>query len=460
MTSTTTRRAVTGVAFVGAAALFAGCAATASPQPTEAEAGPVTIQVAIDAGLAPEAREAFDKRAEQFTDKYPDITIEAQEYTWTGTTFAAELAGGTIPDVFPIPFTDGRGLIANGQIADISDLVAELPYADAFNPNIAQAGQADDGGMWAVPIAAYGQGLHYNRSLFEAAGLDPDAPPTTWDEVREAAKKIADATGEAGYAQMTQSNTGGWILTTLANAFGGRTENGDATAPTIDSDPAVKKVLQYLHDLRWEDDSMGANFLYDWGTINQDFAAGHIGMYVSGGGNYGNLITQNALNPDDYGVTVLPLEGSDPGVLGGGTLVAVNPKASEAEQAAAVKWIDFYYMAKLADETEARATAELSASLDQPVGAPELPVFDKALYDQRNEWIAEYVNVPIEQFAPYMDNIFSQPLIAEPRVATQEVYALLDTVVQSVLTDENADIDALLADAQTQAAAIYQKAQG
>src|SRR5690606_19943527 len=110
-------------------------------------------------------------------------------------------------------------------------------------------------------------------------------------------------------------------------------------------------------------------------------------------------------------------QGADPGVLGGGTLVAVNPKATPAEQAAAVKWIDFYYMAKLADETEARATAELSASLDQPVGAPELPVFDKALYDQRNEWIAEFVNVPIEQFAPYMDNIFGQPLIAEPRVA-------------------------------------------
>ena len=33
------------------------------------------------------------------------------------------------------------------------------------------------------------------------------------------------------------------------------------------------------------------------------------------------------------------------------------------------------------------------------------------------------------------------------RRKTQEIYALLDTVVQAVLTDENADIDALLAKA-------------
>ncbi len=456
MSSNHTRVAVSGLALLSSAALLAGCAGGAAPEPTEA--GPVTIKVAIDAGLEPEARENFDARVALFEDANEGITVEAQEYNWTATTFTADLAGGTLPDVFTIPFTDGRGLIANQQIADISALVAELPYADQFNPNVAQAGQAEDGSQWAVPIAAYGQGLHYNRTLFEQAGLDPDNPPTTWDEVRDAAKRISDATGEAGYATMTSSNTGGWILTTLVNAFGGVTETADASAPTIDSDPAVKQVLEYLHDLRWEDDSMGSNFLYDWGSINQDFASGRIGMYVSGGGNYGNLVTQNALDPDDYGLTVLPLRGANPGLLGGGTLAAVSPTAGEAAQAAAVKWIDFYYMAKLADEGTAVETAQLAASLDQPVGAPELPVFDAEQFEQYQSWIAPYVNVPVEQMAPYTDRIFDQPLIAEPRTATQDVYSLLDTVVQAVLTDRNADIDRLLADAQVQAESLYASA--
>jgi ABC-type glycerol-3-phosphate transport system substrate-binding protein len=313
--------------------------------------------------------------------------------------------------------------------------------------------------MWAVPIAAYSQGLHYNRTLFEQAGLDPDDPPTTWDEVREDAKTIADATGVAGYATMTSGNTGGWILTTLTNAFGGYVQDfdGETATSTIDT-PELTEVLEYLHALRWEDSSMGANFLYDWGSINQDFAAGQIGMYVSGGGNYGNLFTQNAMNPDDYGLTVIPLE-EDGGVLGGGTLAAVSAKSSPEEQAAAVEWIDFYYMQKLTDEDAARADAETAVANDQPVGAPELPIFDEQTYLESRTWIAEFVNVPVDQMSSYTENIFDQPVVPEPARSTQEIYALLDPVVQAVLTDENADIDALVAQAQKDAQALLDAAQ-
>ncbi|MFF2831590.1 ABC transporter substrate-binding protein [Cellulosimicrobium cellulans] len=425
-----------------------------------ASSGAVEIEVSIDAGLDDDARAKFDERVAQFEEEHPDITVTAREYTWEGTTFATELAGGTLPDVFTIPFTDGRGLIEREQIADISDLVAELPYAEDFNPNVAQAGQAADGSMWAVPIAAYSQGLHYNRTLFEQAGLDPDDPPTTWEEVREDAKAIADATGVAGYATMTSGNTGGWILTTLTNAFGGSVQefDGETATSTIDT-PELTEVLEYLHALRWEDDSMGANFLYDWGSINQDFAAGQIGMYVSGGGNYGNLFTQNAMNPDDYGLTVIPLVG-DGGVLGGGTLAAVSAKASPEEQAAGVEWIDFYYMQKLADEDAAKLDAETAAANDQPVGAPELPVFDEQTYLESRTWIADYVNVPVDQMSSYTENIFDQPVVPEPARSTQEIYALLDPVVQAVLTDEDADIDALVAQVQKEAQALLDAAQG
>lgn len=450
-------RRTVAIGAVGVIAIGALSACTGQTTAPEAD-GPVTLTVAIDAGLEQSAIDAFDERIEQFMAENEDITIERQEYNWDGTTFTAALAGGTLPDVFTIPFTDGRGLIERKQIADVSELVAELPYADDFNPNVAQAGQAADGAQWAIPIAAYGQGLHYNRTLFEAAGLDPDAPPQTWDEVREAAKAISDATGEAGYAQMTSSNTGGWILTTLAYALGGSTEDasGDEPVATIDSD-AVKESLELIRQMRWEDDSMGSNFLYDWGTINQDFASGRIGMYVSGGGNYGNLVTQNALDPDDYGVTVLPLDGDDAGVLGGGTLAAVSASASEAERAAAVKWIDFYYIDRQFVEEAAVTEAKVKADLDQPVGAPEVPIFSKEVYDAYLGWVDEYINVPTDQMAPYTDNIFAQPILPEPRYSTQEIYALLDPVVQAVLTDENADIDSLLSAAQAQAEAILAK---
>jgi len=56
--------------------------------------------------------------------------------------------------------------------------------------------------------------------------------------------------------------------------------------------------------------------------------------------------------------------------------------------------------------------------------------------------------------APFIDSIWDQTPVGEPKKKTQEVYSLLDTVVQSVLTNKNADIDALLKTAQSDAQAL------
>ena len=48
----------------------------------------------------------------------------------------------------------------------------------------------------------------------------------------------------------------------------------------------------------------------------------------------------------------------------------------------------------------------------------------------------------------YTDVMFTQPVIPEAAASTQDIYALLFPVVQAVLTDQNADIDALLADGE------------
>jgi ABC-type glycerol-3-phosphate transport system substrate-binding protein len=450
-------KSLTAAALVVAVGLTACSSTDAGKGATST--GPVTVKVARDPGLDKGAIAAFDQRVAQFEKANPGIDIVPQEYNWTATTFTAQLAGGTLPDVFTVPFTDGRGLIERKQIADISGLVGGLPYASRFNATVAKAGRAEDGKMWAVPIAAYGQALHYNRTLFKQAGLDPDKPPATWDEVRTDAKQIADKTGKAGYAELTTDNTGGWILTTLDYAFGGRTEKLDGDKATAELDtPEMNAVLQQLKDMRWTDNSMGSNFLYDWNGINQAFASGQIGMYVSGGGNYGSLVTQNALKPVDYGVTVLPLmDKPDAGVLGGGTLATVSAKSNDAVKAAAVKWIDFYYLKKLTDKDAAVLDAKTTAASKQPVGAPQLPVFDRATYDESLQWVASYVNVPQQQLKPYTDKMFDQQLVTEPVRSTQEVYKLLDPVVQAVLTKKDADIADLLKKADAEAQALLDR---
>ena len=124
------------------------------------------------------------------------------------------------------------------------------------------------------------------------------------------------------------------------------------------------------------------------------------------------MVQNNGLNPDDYGITIIPLDG-DPnaGVLGGGTLAAVNVNTTEAERDAAVQWIDWYYMNKLRSEEGAVTDAEALVANNQPVGVPALPIFDKATYDQQQAWIADYINVPSDQMTGFTSAIFDQPLV-------------------------------------------------
>ena len=172
---------------------------------------------------------------------------------------------------------------------------------------------------------------------------------------------------------MATENTGGWQLTTSTYALGGRMQevgdDGKVTA-TLNNDK-TKAVLERLKAMRWEDNSMGSTFDYAWGSMNQAFAAGQVGMFTGGSDLYTWMVQNAALKPEDYGITIIPLDG-DPnaGVLGGGTLAAVNVVTTEAERDAAVEWIDFYYIQKLLTEEGAVADAEALTANNQPVGVP------------------------------------------------------------------------------------------
>ena len=445
------RALVAGIAVFGVVASLAACSTGGSAS------GKTEIRVAtFPPGADAAAYDAFATQEAQFEKLNPDIDVIGVEYEWTGPTFAVQLAGGSLPDVFTVPFTDAKTLLENGQLMDVTKEVTDLGYADKFNPIILDAVKDADGKIFGFPRQAYAMGLQYNRQLFEQAGLDPNSPPTTWDEVREDAKIIAEKTGKAGYAQMTMNNTGGWQLTAGTIAHGGRTQtdNGDGTYTSTINNPGTVADLQFLHDLRWEDNSMGSNFLLDWGVINQEFAAGNIGMFTGGSDLYTALVRDFSLDPDVYGLTVIPTDGDDPGTLGGGDIAVVSPTVDAATKAASVKWIDWYYMQKLLNKDAAITDAKALVARDQAVGTPVLPVLDQATYEESREWIADYINVPLDQMSGFFDGIFDQTPVGEPKGKTQEIYALLDSVVQAVLTDENADIPALLKQADKDAQAL------
>ena len=198
---------------------------------------------------------------------------------------------------------------------------------------------------------------------------------------------------------MATENTGGWQLTTATYALGGRME-------TVGADGKVTATLNNAADQGGPRRTSRpcAGTTTPWGRPSTTRGApstrpspsGQIGMFTGGSDLYTAMVQNNNLNPADYGVSVIPLA-SDPnaGVLGGGTLAAVNVVTTDAQRDAAVEWIDFYYMQKLLTQDGRRRRCE-GAQGQQPAGRRARPCRSSTRppTTQSQDWIKDYINVP------------------------------------------------------------------
>ena len=97
------------------------------------------------------------------------------------------------------------------------------------------------------------------------------------------------------------------------------------------------------------------------------------------------------------------------------------------------------------NQQQAIRNAKTQVANKQPVGVPELPIFNQKQYEPvRQSWIKPYINVPLSQMAPFNNGIFKEKMIPEPEAATQAVYGDLDSVVEAVFTDQGANPSSLL----------------
>ncbi|MGJ4888588.1 sn-glycerol-3-phosphate ABC transporter substrate-binding protein UgpB [Bradyrhizobium sp. HKCCYLR20261] len=99
----------------------------------------------------------------------------------------------------------------------------------AYLPAVAGYYADADGNMLSFPFNASTPILYYNKDQFRAAGLDPSAPPKTWPELGQAAKRLRDHGMACGFTTSWPS----WInienfsafhnlpVASRANGFGG-----------------------------------------------------------------------------------------------------------------------------------------------------------------------------------------------------------------------------------------------
>ncbi|GAA3661472.1 ABC transporter substrate-binding protein [Microbacterium marinilacus] len=456
------RAAVRAIVTLSVSAL-ALTACTGGPSEPSGDGDTVTLTVGDMPAATDEAALAiFTEKVEAFEDANPDIKIEGSETKYDPQTFAAQLAGGTLPVVMGVPVTDIQSLIARDQLKDLSSHYESEPVLGELNESVTANVQGTDGAYYGIPISAFTLAVLVNRAVFEQAGLDPDETLETWDDVAEAAVAVSEKTDAAGLAQLTTTNQGGWTLTALSAAFGGRIEetDGETTTATLDNE-GTAEALGFLSDLRWKDDALGSNFLLDFDSAGPAFASGQYGMLIGASEWYNPLVRNFGMAPEDFGLMPLPQEAGGLGSLGGGSVSIVRADATDAEAAAAVAWTTFFHLDRFSDLEFAAEEAASQAADGGSVPRVGLPLVAPDAYASYLEAIDESINVPLENLETYYSATESDDftVVTEPPVEAQQVYGLLDSVLQAVFTDENADIDALLEQAQQSASTIVDDAQ-
>ncbi|MER7283021.1 extracellular solute-binding protein [Dactylosporangium sp. NPDC000244] len=359
--------------------------------------------------------------------------------------FTARLQGGTQADLFYGYMTDLDQVLDADAAEDITKYITAdtIPNWDKVLPAIKDP-FIENGKTYGIGYAGYGLGLVINKKLFQQAGLDPNKPPATWQEVAAAAKKIsALGNGIAGYQEYSAGNTGGWHFSAALYSRGGSVVSDDGKKAAFNTTEG-KAVLQQLHDMRFTDNSVGEKQLLQWADLLTNAGAGKVGMYVGAPDTIKAIVTQFKGAYEDWAIGPMPGDnGPAKTTLGGGSGYFFKKGLSPAQIKAGLQWLAFEEFTP----GQGQFNYVAQKAMGVPVGLPE-PLIWKPGTDvqkQDDELKKANSNLNLADYAPYANNPIT--IKAEPPRA-QAIYAVLDAAMSAVLTQPGADINGLLSTAE------------
>lgn len=282
--------------------------------------------------------EVVDDIVAQFEAANPDINVNAVysgNYDDTRVRALSALNSGEPAQLAVMFSIDAYDLIEQDLIIPFDDMVSGADgeaWLNSFYPALMANGKIEDK-TWGIPFQRSTIVAYYNKDMFRAAGLDPESPPTTWDELISAGKKL---TNDDTYGIMIPS-TGYpyWMFQALAIQNGKEVMANDGLSTSFD-DPDVVKTLEFWKSLSAEHGVMPEGTV-EWGTLRQAFLEGQTAMMWH---STGNLTTVKKNASFDFGVAELPANVRKGSPTGGGNFY-IFKDTTEEERAASMKLIQF-----------------------------------------------------------------------------------------------------------------------
>lgn len=234
---------------------------------------------------------------EAFAKTYPNVTVEKQNLDYNGMLDKLRTAalGNAAPMVAKMPIMWGVEFAAKGQLRQFAPEDVGYPATD-FWPG-AMKSVTWRGKTYGVPTNNETMALIWNAALFKDAGLEPEAPPATWDDLVAYSKQIKAKTGKNGYGMVARVNAGNTPFRYMPQcwAFGGGALDEAESHPTYDKvligNDGSRAALQASYDMYVRDRSVPVSALTNTQTENEDpFVAGQLGMMIGHPSEYAAII--------------------------------------------------------------------------------------------------------------------------------------------------------------------------
>ena len=233
----------------------------------------------------PDEARAYANAFARFSAANPGVTVTdniTPVSSWSdyADKLVTQIAGGNPPDIINIAIEGVRLAVDKGLLLPLNDLIEANPEAQAALekiPHQLKDSLSVDGVLYEIPNGWQTMVIHYNKTVFDNAGVAHPKPDWTWDDFLETASALTTGEGSDkiygfGMPWFNFANHP-WYLTN------GTYPVTDDYAESNLTDPKMAECAQWLHDLVHDTgvspDPIGLN-VYD------QFAAGRFGMTGAG----------------------------------------------------------------------------------------------------------------------------------------------------------------------------------
>jgi N,N'-diacetylchitobiose transport system substrate-binding protein len=432
--------ATTAALALGLAACGGGESTQDEPKADASASGPKFAGQTLKVWRLGAPNETFEAYMTDLNNKFTELTGAKVELKWVPWPDAQKewttaLTSGEGPDVTEFGNDQVAAWVAQEALADITEVVKANPEFQAIPENL-WSYETIDGKIYAVPWGGGTRAVLYRKDWFAELGIEE---PKTWDDLVAAAKTITEKKGQDvdGFA-FNGGSDANMSLSPFVWSAGGdfaAFEGGKWVGKL--TEPGFKEGFTYYTDLVAKHGVSGkARLTHNSVEISQRFAAGKVGMYVTGGWDIASIKEQSngKIDEEKMGFFSLPAkDGSGPApAFQGGNDIAV--------------WKDTENVELAGEYVKLAAGKEFGVRYAKDNGL--LPLYPDAL--------AEYESDPTQKaFAETFKVAKGFP--ADPNWAeANDTKAVLQNAARAVIKGEK-NVDTALADANKELEEILNK---